>query len=718
MWTDELQNPHRYLIEWRDATYFGDFSRRVDFEVILYETGQILTQYRNIANDGREQGSSATLGIENETGTVALQYSLNEASISSPDFAVLYRLPPSGFIEGTVTDANDDLPIAGASVQALQGGNIVRATTTDANGFYRVQVSVGTYDVQASATNYATETATVDVAEDQTVVQDFALDTARAEVSPSSFEFIVPAGQQRTQILTLSNTGGVPLTWQISETGGGAIHPSSMQGLVKKPDYNPNSTTTNGLYVNPPNGWSATAPGDVITSWVPAGFVLPWGVGFSGNVWLSDPLAGGGLCGGVSCHNAEFDVNGTPTGRDHSAPWASSWNADMALDTTHNAMCQVNVGGDNGIYCWDLNTGTVVGSITSGPWTGISQRGLAYRPDDNSFYIGGWNEGILYHIQGLGSPSPGAVISQCTSPDFNISGLAWNSAFNIVWEATNSPTDTIYELNPDTCAVLTTLPHPTPGFAGGGLEMDDAGNLWTISQANSTVYLLESGVPAFVDVPWLSEVPSSGTLAVGATQAIQIKVNTTGLQPGVYNASMFLRSNSGRQPSIRIPVRLIVPAYFQGVNAGGTAYTDLAGDTWAADRAFAAGSYGYLGQSSTQNTRKPISGTLDDRLYQDLRQRMTEYRFDGLPNGVYEVDLRFAEIARTNPGRHLFDVIIEGNTVLPAHDIAAEVGSFAADDHVFYVVVTDGQLNIRFIPRTGFGVPIINAIQVVHRPDR
>ena len=719
MFTSELQNPHRFLIEWRNTHFFGDTSRRVDLEVILYETGQILTQYRNIAADGREQGNSATIGIENAAGDDALQFSFNTASIGSPDFAVRYSLPPSGFIEGTITDANDNLPIAGALVQALQGGNPVRSATTDANGFYRMQVPVGDYTVEASATNYVTASADVSVAEDQTVTQDFALATARAEVNPSSFTFIVPAGQTRTRIMNLSNTGSATMTWEIQETGGGAATASPLPDLERNPDYDPNSTTTEGLYVNPPPKVEApSAPGDVLTSWVPAGFTLPWGVGFNGNVWLSDPLAGGGLCGGVSCHNEEFTVAGVPTGRDHSAPWASAWNADMALDTTHNAMCQVNVGGDNGIYCWDLNDGHVVGSITSGPWTGISQRGLAYRPDDNSFYIGGWNEGILYHIQGLGSASPGAVISQCSTADPNISGLAWNSAFNIVWSATNSPTDTIYELNPDTCAVLGSLPHPTGNFSGGGLEMDDAGNLWMVSQANSTVYLIESGVPAFVDVPWLSEVPSSGTLAAGATQQIQITVNTAGLAPGVYGASMFVQSNSGRQPSIRVPVTLIVPAYFQGVNAGGNAYTDLSGDSWSADRAWAAGSYGYVGQSSTQNTNRPIAGTLDDRLYQDLRQRMVEYRFDGLPNGVYEVDLRFAEITRTLPGRHLFDVLIEGNLVLPAHDIAAEVGSFAADDHVFFVVVTDGQLNIRFITRTGFGQPIINAIQVVHRPDR
>jgi hypothetical protein len=710
--------PNRqFVIEWRNVHFCCVSPESFDMEVILYENGRILTQYRNI-DPGREQGESATTGIENETGTVGLQYSYNTASIGSPDFAVLYNLPPSGFIQGTVTDANDKQPIPGTSIQALQGGNPVRTVTTDVNGFYRIQVPVGAYTVQASAQNYTTGSAQIQVAVDQTVVQNFELTTPRAETNPAAFEFIVPAGQVRTRTLNLSNAGSAPLSWEIKETGGGAASP--IKGLVKVPNYDPNARTTKDLYVNPPpKGPSPTLPGDVLASWVPSGFVLPWGVGFNGNVWLSDPVAGGDLCSILgTCHNAEFTVAGAPTGRDNPADWTGGWNADMALDTTHNAMCQVNVGGDNGIYCWDVNTGNIVGSITSGPWTGISQRGLAYRPDDDSFYIGGWNEGILYHVQGLSGANPGAVIDQCFAPDPNISGLAWNPAFNIIWEATNSPSDTIYELDPSNCSVLATLPHPTPFFAGGGLEMDDAGNLWMISQANSHVYLVDSGVPAFVNVPWLSETPASGILAAGKSQAIQIKVDTTGMQPGIYNSSMFLLNNSGRQSSIRIPVKLIVPAYYQAVNAGGKAYVDGSGDTWAADKAYTVGSWGFVGTSSTQSAKKAISSTTDDPLYQDLRVKMLEYRFDGLPNGVYQVDLRFAEIAKTLPGRHYYDVLLEGSPVLTAHDTALEVGSFAADDHVFYVTVTDGQLNIRFITRTGFGFPTINGIRIVQRPDK
>ena len=40
---------------------------------------------------------------------------------------------------------------------------------------------------------------------------------------------------------------------------------------------------------------------------------------------------------------------------------------------------------------------------------------------------------------------------------------------------------------------------------------------------------------------------------------------------------------------------------------------------------------------------------MDDPLYQDLRRGMSEYRFDGVPNGAYQVELRFAELSNGGP---------------------------------------------------------------------
>ena len=715
--TEVLGSPNRFVIEWRNVRPYGDTTRRMDLEVVLYEGGQILTQYRNIANDGREKGNSATLGIENESGTIAFRYSYNEAVIADPEFAVMYQLPPSAFVEGYVTDFNDRLPIVGATVKALQSGSTVRQVTTDANGFYRFQVRLGVYDVEASMTNYGTETAMLTLAiEDATYTQNFALKTPRGEVFPTSLEFLVPVGQSRTKTLTLSNTGSLDMTFNIREIGGGPITASATVASEKTLDYDPNAFTTEDLNVGGVLSRAASpeAPGDVLKSWTPAGMTVPWGVGFDGDVWLSDPASSPILSGKA------FDVNGNALGPSYDCPYGGAWCGDMAYDTSNGWMCSVNVGGDNGIYCWDPATGATVGSITGAfPWTVISQRGLAYRPDDDSFYIGGWNQGILYHVAGFSHATPGAVLDQCTPPDGGISGLAWNPGYKVVWEATNTPTDTIYQLTP-TCAVLDTLAHPSPGYSGGGLEMDDVGNLWMVSQATKMVYLMDSGLPSFVDVPWLSEAPTSGTVPVGGAVQIQVMVNTTGLAPGVYEAMIVIQTNSRRQPNLSVPVRLIVPAYFVGVNAADGAYTDTQGETWYADKLYAAGSWGYINKSSRPGkSTKPIAGTNDDKLYQTFRQSPTEYRFDGLVAGTYEVDLRFAELDKRASGTRIFDVIAElNNTLLPAHDITYEVGSFTADNHVFYVTVTDGQLNLRFVERRGYAPPVVSAIRVIHRPDK
>ncbi len=465
-----------------------------------------------------------------------------------------------------------------------------------------------------------------------------------------------------------------------------------------------------------PGGWSITAPGNVIRSWSTSTVPWAWGVGTTDKVWLSNVS-----CSGSNCANYEFDVLGNATGRTWTTPWAGAWPADMAYDSARNAMCQVNVGGDNGIYCWNPDTGSLVGSITgSFPWTYYSQRGLAYRPDDDSFYIGNWNEGVIYHIKGLSHADKGAVIDQCYAPDYAISGLAWNQAAGILWEATNSWSDTIYEVAyaPNNCTVLTSLPHPNPYYNGAGIEMDQLGNLWVLSQNAHMAYLMESGVPNWNDVKWLSEEPVSGTLAPGANQDIQVTFNTAGMLPGVYNANLFITTNGAKTATIRVPVSLIVSRYMQGINAGGKLYTDVLGDPWAADKQWAAGSWGFVNKSTTASTKSTIKGTTDPKLYQDLRDGVLEYRFDGVPNGVCQIELLFAEIRPTQPGRRMFDVLIEGNTVIHAHDIALDAGSLTADKHTFYVAITDGQVNVRFVPQRSYGTPIINAVRVIQRPDR
>ncbi len=82
----------RFVIEWRNVKFYEESSRRVDFEIVLHENGVILLQYRNIAPDPREMGNSATVGVEDETGTRAVQFSYNKpgGAIGSGEFAIRF----------------------------------------------------------------------------------------------------------------------------------------------------------------------------------------------------------------------------------------------------------------------------------------------------------------------------------------------------------------------------------------------------------------------------------------------------------------------------------------------------------------------------------------------------------------------------------------------------------------------------------------------------
>lgn len=150
--------------------------------------------------------------------------------------------------------------------------------------------------------------------------------------------------------------------------------------------------------------------------------------------------------------------------------------------------------------------------------------------------------------------------------------------------------------------------------------------------------------------------------------------------------------------------------YALRVNAGGMPYTG-SGVIWEADRAYSAGQWGYVG-GSIYSTSAAIEGSSDAPLYQRERWWAGSggYRFD-LANSTYQVTLKFAEIYASAPGQRLFDVRIEGALVLDRYDVfAAAGGKNRAVDRTFTVTVSDGQLNIDFVPRVG--APKINAIAI------
>lgn len=154
------------------------------------------------------------------------------------------------------------------------------------------------------------------------------------------------------------------------------------------------------------------------------------------------------------------------------------------------------------------------------------------------------------------------------------------------------------------------------------------------------------------------------------------------------------------------------PPYLQRVNAGGTSFTDTLGNTWAADKAFATGSWGYSTAGSAKSYTTVVTGTDDDLLYQKLREIAGEYRFT-VPNGTHQVTLKFAEFAATKATDRPMVIQIEGVTVENPLNVWSLVGKAVALDRTYSVTVADGLLNITFVKGSGARYsPMISAIEV------
>ncbi len=166
------------------------------------------------------------------------------------------------------------------------------------------------------------------------------------------------------------------------------------------------------------------------------------------------------------------------------------------------------------------------------------------------------------------------------------------------------------------------------------------------------------------------------------------------------------------------------------VNVGSLCYFQSAktGVTWAADRPYTKGSWGYVGGKPSV-TQAEIQCTEDDPLYQTQRIGIEGYRFD-VPSGRYELELLFAdtrqkqassayllgkdsEAAATNilqPQR--FDIEVNGLRIEEDCHPAAEAGYFTAVRRCYTVEATQEGLLIRFVPKTEAGTAFLSGIKI------
>jgi beta-galactosidase len=163
--------------------------------------------------------------------------------------------------------------------------------------------------------------------------------------------------------------------------------------------------------------------------------------------------------------------------------------------------------------------------------------------------------------------------------------------------------------------------------------------------------------------------------------------------------------------------------YVYRINCGGPAYTDENGNNWQADKNFVTSWTKYFPEvpeniASQRRTFSPIKGTNDWKLFQTFRYGKDKLKYEfTLPDGEYLVELYFIEPwlgvggGMKASGMRLFDVAINGKTVLNDLDIWSEAGTNTALKKTVKAKVSAGKMVISF-PETKVGEALISAIAI------
>jgi len=199
-----------------------------------------------------------------------------------------------------------------------------------------------------------------------------------------------------------------------------------------------------------------------------------------------------------------------------------------------------------------------------------------------------------------------------------------------------------------------------------------------------------------------SRMPLLATLAIGLF-IVGLLWSWNRAHQGVASAS------SGVVPATALPgdeVRILC-----GVENG--SYIDAFERTWQGDRFFQGGS------PSQAPRNQIVLGTRDQQLYRNRREG--QFRYDiPLKAGVYELRLYFAEtmfgennVAGGGETTRLFEIHINGKTVVNYFDVIADAGPSTADIKVYKDIspAPDGKLHLEFSPNTN--PAFLNAIAIV-----
>ena len=166
--------------------------------------------------------------------------------------------------------------------------------------------------------------------------------------------------------------------------------------------------------------------------------------------------------------------------------------------------------------------------------------------------------------------------------------------------------------------------------------------------------------------------------------------------------------------------------YLYRINCGGDTFIDEFGQIWQADDTIHSHSWGqdFEGiralQASQRHISDDIRGTNSDELFQFFRFGRHRLWYDlPVPDGDYRIELYFVEPWHGKgggekddyEGLRIFDVAINGETVINDLDPWAEAGYIGSMKRVVYAKAKDGRLHISF-PEVKAGQAVICGIAI------
>src|SRR5947207_7985806 len=140
------------------------------------------------------------------------------------------------------------------------------------------------------------------------------------------------------------------------------------------------------------------------------------------------------------------------------------------------------------------------------------------------------------------------------------------------------------------------------------------------------------------------------------------------------------------------------------INCGGRDYRAVDGTDWVGDYYFQGGDLLYTSDGILGSQDLPVYRSGRAGLYGDFAYNIPA------ANGSYNVTLHFDEIQYWNKGDRIFNVTINGTTVLTNFDILSKVAPRAVYKQTFPVSVTNGsvQIAVNGVFRKG----LLNGIQI------